>query len=108
MIAEMGWASASKIALAVASGDRSALAVTEAALARIKRLNPKLNAFTTVTVERALARAATIDRARRQGRNLCPRAVRGQELVRCRRHPDRRWLQDQPRPPQSAARRHAD
>src|SRR6516162_3590523 len=74
MIAEMGWASASKIAHAVASGDRSALAVTEAALARIKRLNPKLNAFTTVTVERALARAAAIDRARRQGRNLGPLA----------------------------------
>src|SRR6516164_3639409 len=74
MIAEMGWASASKIAHAVASGDRSALAVTEAALARIKRLNPKLNAFTTVTVERALARAATIDRARGQGRNLGPLA----------------------------------
>src|SRR5215467_8742001 len=74
MIAEMGWASASEIAHAVASGDRSALAVTEAALARIKRLNPKLNAFTTVTVERALARAAAIDRARSQGRNLGPLA----------------------------------
>src|SRR5215813_874325 len=74
MIAEIGWASASEIAHAVASGDRSALAVTEAALARIKRLNPKLNAFTTVTVERALARAAAIDRARSQGRNLGPLA----------------------------------
>ena len=74
MIAEMGWASASEIAHAVASGDRSALAVTEAALARIKRLNPKLNAFTTVTVERALARAAAIDRARSQGRNVGPLA----------------------------------
>src|SRR5499427_4702535 len=74
MIAEIGWASASKIAHAVASGDRSALAVTEAALARIKRLNSKLNAFTTITVERALARAAAIDRARSQGRNLGPLA----------------------------------
>src|SRR5215468_1905703 len=74
MIAEMSWASASEIAHAVASGDRSALAVTEAALARIKSLNPKLNAFTTVTVERALARAAAIDRARSQGRNLGPLA----------------------------------
>src|SRR5215468_8495354 len=74
MIAEMSWASASEIAHAVASGDRSALAVTEAAPARIKRLNPKLNAFTTVTVERALARAAAIDRARSQGRNLGPLA----------------------------------
>src|SRR5262252_1282342 len=74
MIAEIGWASASEIAHAVASGDRSALAVTEAALARIKRLNPKLNAFTTVTFGRALARAAAIDRARGQGRNLGPLA----------------------------------
>ncbi len=45
----MDWASASEIARAVANGQRSALSVTEAALTRIKRLNPKLNAFTDVS-----------------------------------------------------------
>ena len=41
----MDWASASEIASAVANGERSALAVTEAALGRIKSLNRKLNVF---------------------------------------------------------------
>ena len=44
----MDWASASEIARAVADGQHSALSVTEAALTRIKRLNPRLNAFTDV------------------------------------------------------------
>ena len=44
----MDWSSASETARAVANGERSALAVTEAALARIKSLNPKLNAIVGV------------------------------------------------------------
>src|SRR5206468_7531081 len=39
-------------------------------LATIKRYNPKLNAFTAVTAERARARAAAIDRDRAAGRPL--------------------------------------
>ncbi len=61
------WATAAEIAAAVTSGKTSALAVTEAALARIAEFNPAFNAFTTVTAERALARARIIDAAPKKG-----------------------------------------
>jgi aspartyl-tRNA(Asn)/glutamyl-tRNA(Gln) amidotransferase subunit A len=61
-------ATVAEIARAVADGETSALAVTEAALARIARLNPLLNAFTDVTGERARARAQAIDVARAAGK----------------------------------------
>ena len=70
----MDWASASEIARAVANGERSALAVTEAALARIKSLNPKLNAFTDVVANRARAKARALDQARGEGQPLGPLA----------------------------------
>jgi aspartyl-tRNA(Asn)/glutamyl-tRNA(Gln) amidotransferase subunit A len=70
----MDWASASEIARAVADGQRSALSVTEAALARIKRLNPKLNAFTDVVAERARSKARGLDQARSEGERLGPLA----------------------------------
>ena len=70
----MEWASVSEIAGAVADGKRSALAVTEAALARIGSLNPKLNAFTAVVADRARAKARAIDRARSEGEPLGPLA----------------------------------
>jgi len=49
---------------AVVSGARSAVEVCQEALARIEAADPSLHAFHTVTVERALARAAEIDRNR--------------------------------------------
>ena len=52
---------ASEIAAAVASGRTTATAVMTACLDRIERLNPVLNAFTTVLTDRARARAAAID-----------------------------------------------
>ena len=61
MADDFSWASSSDIAHAVASGQASAASVTEAALARIGKLNPVLNAFTAVTAERARAQAAKID-----------------------------------------------
>jgi AtzE family amidohydrolase len=67
-------ASALEIARAVTSGSVSALAVTETALARIAARNPALNAFTTVTAERARARAQAIDRDRAAGKPLGPLA----------------------------------
>src|SRR3954465_14990666 len=70
----MDWASASEIARAVANGERSALAVTEAALGRIKSLNPKLNAFTEVVANRARAKARAVDQARSEGQPLGPLA----------------------------------
>src|SRR5438105_9618970 len=63
MTIDLNWATASEIAKAVSSGATSAVAVTEAALARIHKLNPTLNAFTEVTAERARARAREIDAA---------------------------------------------
>jgi AtzE family amidohydrolase len=66
----MEWASASEIARAVANGERSALAVTEAALGRIKSLNPRLNAFTDIVTNRARAKARALDQARAAGQPL--------------------------------------
>jgi AtzE family amidohydrolase len=70
----MDWASASEVARAVANGERSALAVTEAALERIKSLNPKLNAFTDIVANRARATARALDRARAEGQRFGPMA----------------------------------
>ncbi|WP_042693814.1 AtzE family amidohydrolase [Azospirillum sp. B506] len=50
-----------EIAAAVRGGSLSASAVTEAALDRIARLNPVLNAFTDITADRARAEAADLD-----------------------------------------------
>src|SRR5437660_6784700 len=66
--------SASDIAQAVAGRKISALAVTEAALARIAKHNPVLNSFTDVTADRARARARAIDAAIAAGRNAGPLA----------------------------------
>ena len=64
---EGAWAQASEIAAAVSEGRMSAATVVGAALARIKQLNSKLNAFTDVLGERALKRAQAIDRTRAKG-----------------------------------------
>ncbi len=68
------WLPASEIARAVAGRKMSALAVTEAALARIARHNPVLNAFTDVTAERARAKARAVDAAIAAGKNAGPLA----------------------------------
>ena len=60
-------ASALEIAAAVRAGRVSAVEVAEQALARIAAFNPRLNAFTTVTAERAIAEARAVDAARRRG-----------------------------------------
>jgi len=68
------WATAGEIAAAVAGGATSAVAVVEAALARIGERDKILNAFTAVTNERALARARAIDADRANGRPVGPLA----------------------------------
>lgn len=68
------WATAAGIAAAVADGTTSAVAVTEAALARIARENPVLNAYTHVTADRALVEASAVDAARRRGAPMGPLA----------------------------------
>src|ERR1700694_1652479 len=66
--------SASEIAQAVAGRKMSALGVAEAALARIAKHNPVLNAFTDVTADRARAKARAIDAAVAAGKNAGPLA----------------------------------
>jgi 1-carboxybiuret hydrolase len=61
---------ASEIAAAVASGSTGARATISAALCRIDALNPRVNAFTDITRERALAKAEDIDGRRARGEPL--------------------------------------
>ncbi len=68
------WLSAGQIAAEVAAGRRSATEMVTAALARIDRLNPVVNAFTAITRARAQARAAAIDASRAAGQPLGPLA----------------------------------
>jgi 1-carboxybiuret hydrolase len=67
-------ATASAIAAAIARGTTSALEVTRAALRRIDQHDKKINAFTTVTRDRALSDAAAIDAKRARGEALPPLA----------------------------------
>jgi aspartyl-tRNA(Asn)/glutamyl-tRNA(Gln) amidotransferase subunit A len=71
---DLAEATAADIAQSVTRGETTALAVTEAAFARVAKLNPLLNAFTDVTPERARARAQAIDAARAAGKPLGPLA----------------------------------
>jgi AtzE family amidohydrolase len=74
MTATIDGLSASEIAQGVTSREISALAVTEAALARIAKHNPVLNAFTDVTADRARAKARAVDAAVAAGKNAGPLA----------------------------------
>jgi aspartyl-tRNA(Asn)/glutamyl-tRNA(Gln) amidotransferase subunit A len=58
----------------VASGGASAVEITQAALARIVKIEPSLHALLHVATETALAQAASIDRARAAGETLGPLA----------------------------------
>ncbi len=62
------------IARDVAAGLVSARAIIEASLARIEALDDRVGAFTTVTADRARARAAAIDATRQAGTRLGPLA----------------------------------
>ena len=112
MTAEHDGLSAAEIAAAVAGRKMSALGVTEAALARIAKHDPVLNAFTDVTADRARAKARAVDAAIAAGKNAGPLAGvpfavknlfdvqglptragskinRDLQAVAARRHPDR-------------------
>jgi len=67
-------AGARTIAADIAAGRVSATEMCRDALDRISRLNPSLNAFNFVSAERALDRAAEIDRRRASGAALGPLA----------------------------------
>src|SRR5260370_7138592 len=74
MIPDREGLSASEIAQAVTGRRMSAVSVTDAALARIAKHNPVLNAFTDVTADRARAKARAIDAAVAAGQNAGPLA----------------------------------
>src|ERR1700738_3404402 len=61
--------SASEMPQAVTGRKMSAVSVTEAALARIAKHDPVLNAFTDVTADRARAKARAVDAAIAAGKN---------------------------------------
>ncbi|MGY3031987.1 AtzE family amidohydrolase [Bradyrhizobium sp. USDA 4354] len=65
---------AADIAKAVADGQLSALAATEAALARIKQHDGILNSFTDVTADRARAKARAVDADITAGKKVGPLA----------------------------------
>ena len=67
-------AGALDLARAVREGAVTATAVVQATLARIDARNPAVNAFTLVTRERALSRAASLDLARASRARLGPLA----------------------------------
>ena len=66
--------SAIAIAASVRAGTTTAIAVTEAALAAIARVDAKLNSFTAVTAARARAEARAVDARRNRGEELPPLA----------------------------------
>ncbi len=65
---------AHEIAQAVAGGKMTALAATEAALARIAKHDAVLNSFTDVTADRARAKASAVDAAVASGQKVGPLA----------------------------------
>ena len=71
---ETPWAQASEIAASVRERCAKASDVVTAALARIGQRNPVLNAFTAVLGERAVAKAAAIDKAPVNARAALPLA----------------------------------
>jgi 1-carboxybiuret hydrolase len=74
MTANSDGLSATEIANVVSGRKLSALEVTDAALARIGRLDKVLNSFTDVTADRARAKARAIDAAVAAGKNAGPLA----------------------------------
>jgi AtzE family amidohydrolase len=73
-MSELATLSALDAAAKVRAGEASAQEIVEATLARIAALNPKLGAFTDVTAQRALAKAAALDAAKARGETLGPLA----------------------------------
>ena len=65
-----GSAGASEIASRISSGETTAREVIETTLARIASINPKVNAFTDITAERARQAADAVDGHRKRGEKL--------------------------------------
>jgi AtzE family amidohydrolase len=72
--AKFTWSTAADIAVAVAAGRASAFSVVESTIARIRERDPRLNSFTAIVEQRALARAQALDDARAIGEAIGPLA----------------------------------
>ncbi|HEY4438965.1 MAG TPA: amidase family protein, partial [Candidatus Elarobacter sp.] len=70
--ADVCYLDATELAALIARGDLSAVEATEAHLARIAAVNPRLNAIVTLDPDGALAQARRADDARRRGDPLGP------------------------------------
>src|SRR5712691_4091991 len=66
-VADLDFADARAVALAIRSGQVSSVEVVTRSLGRIKRYNPALNAIVTLTDAAALERAKAADEARARG-----------------------------------------
>lgn len=71
-MSELTYLSGRELAALIRSGEVSSREATEAAIARIEELNPKINAVVTLVAEQALARADEADRQRTAGAELGP------------------------------------
>jgi len=71
---DLAWSTAHQLADEFASGHLNASTIIEAALTRIRSLDPSLNSFTAVTEQRAYHRAKELDDARERGERLGPLA----------------------------------
>jgi Asp-tRNA(Asn)/Glu-tRNA(Gln) amidotransferase A subunit family amidase len=67
---EIGWMSAVELAAAIRARRLSPVEITEAVLARIDAINPKLNAYCTVAAERARSDARAAEAAATRGEAL--------------------------------------
>jgi 1-carboxybiuret hydrolase len=65
--ADHSWSTGSAIVDAIRNGETTAVTVVEQCLATIETRDKKLNAFTDLTRERALARAKAVDAAKEKG-----------------------------------------
>ena len=71
---ELPFPSLAAAAAAMARGRVSAVELTQSALERTRRLNPRIAALTEVTAETAMREAARVDRRRKAGARLGPLA----------------------------------
>lgn len=69
---DLAWLSGKQLAARIRRGDLSSLEALDAAIARMERLNPAINAIVATDVPRARRQAKAADRARARGAKLGP------------------------------------
>jgi amidase len=71
-LTELAWLSGKQLAARIRRGELSSLEALDAAIARMERLNPAINAIVATDVPRARRQAKAADRARAKGVTLGP------------------------------------